>query len=157
MLWTGLPERCGGCWPRGRWYAWQVSEARCTGRGLFTAEGAPVWGGRWPPIPIYPEYFALPLLCQKKKAHQGIFLPFWSYGVQAGYALVLDLVLGRAVSSDYQGLELPRAWALGYFSRLDALLLLLWLTAALWRICLLAYLLRALWPTCIGMKKNPEI
>ena len=124
---------------------------------LFTAEGAPIWGGRWPPIPIYPEYFALPLLCQKKKAHQGIFLPFWSYGVQAGYALVLDLVLGRAVSSDYQGLELLRAWALGYFSRLDALLLLLWLTAALWRICLLAYLLRALWPTCIGMKKNPEI
>ena len=35
--------------------------------------------------------------------------------------------------------------ALGYFSRLDALLLLVWLAAALWRICLLAGVLRALW------------
>ena len=124
---------------------------------LFAAEGASIWNGGWPAVPIYPEYFALPLLCQKKKLHQGFLLPFWSYGVQAGYALVLELVLGRAVSSDYRGLELLRAWTLGYFSRLDALLLLLWLTAALWRICLLAYLLRTLWPTCIGIKKNPEI
>lgn len=124
---------------------------------LFTAEGTLVWSDGWPPVPIYPEYFALPLLCQQRKVRQGFLLPFWSYGVQAGYALVLQLVLGRAAGSGYQGLELLRAWAMGYFSRLDALLLLLWLTAALWRICLLAYLLRTLWPACIGMKKNPEI
>lgn len=124
---------------------------------LFAVDGASLWADGWPPIPIYPEYFALPLLCQKNRIRQGILLPFWSYGVQAGYALALGLVLGRAAGSDYKGLELLRAWALGYFSRLDALLLLLWLTAALWRICFLAYLLRTLWTTCTGIKKNSEI
>lgn len=124
---------------------------------LFTGEEVSLWDDGWPPVPIYPEYFALPLLCQKNKIRQGVLLPFWSYGVQAGYALVLGLVLGRAVGPDYKGLELLRVWALGYFSRLDALLLLLWLTAALWRICFLAYLLRTLWPACAGIKKNPEI
>ena len=33
---------------------------------------------------------------------------------------------------------------MGYFSRLDAFLLLVWLAAALWRLCLLAFVLRRL-------------
>lgn len=124
---------------------------------LFAADESALWSAGWPPVPIYPEYFALPLLCQKHAIRRGVLLPFWSYSVQAGFAFVLELVLGRAAGPGYQGLELLRSWALGYFSRLDALLLLLWLTAALWRICLLAYLLRTLWRTCIGIKKNPEL
>ena len=76
---------------------------------------------------------------------RGALLPFWPFAAQAGYALALELVLGRLAGHDYTGVELLRAWALGYFSRLDALLLLVWLAAALWRICLLAGVLRALW------------
>ena len=71
-------------------------------------------------------------------------LPFWVWAVQAGYAFVLALVLGRPQADGYTGLELLRAWAMGYFSRLDAFLLLVWLAAALWRLCLLAFVLRRL-------------
>ena len=53
-------------------------------------------------------------------------------------------MLGRPDSPAYAGLELLRAWAMGYFSRLDAFLLLVWLAAALWRLCLLAFVLRRL-------------
>ena len=65
------------------------------------------------------------------------------------------LVLGRPDSPAYAGLELLRAWAMGYFSRLDAFLLLVWLAAALWRLCLLAFVLRRLawlngWKTALA-------
>lgn len=126
-------------------------------QNLFGAADLSLWADGWPPVRLYPEYFALPLLCRGKNIRRGALLPFWSYGVQAGYAFVLELVLGRVVHPDYAGLELLRAWALGYFSRLDALLLLVWLTAALWRICLLAYILRALWKRIIGREKTAWI
>lgn len=145
LLATGILICLAGVWGQMHW------------QKLFDPEGASLWGSGWPPVPIYPEYFALPLLCRQNKIRQGVLLPFWSYGVQAGYALVLELVLGRVAGSGYRGLEVLRAWALGYFSRLDALLLLLWLTAALWRICLLAYLLRTLWQNGIGVKKKTGI
>lgn len=145
LLAAGILICLAGVWSQMHW------------QKLFDSRGASLWGNGWPSISIYPEYFALPLLCQRSKIRQCVLLPFWSYGVQAGYAVVLELVLGKAAESGYRGLELLRAWTLGYFSRLDALLLLLWLTAALWRICLLTYLLRTLWQTGIGIKNKPGI
>ena len=103
-----------------------------------------LWDSGWPPLPLYPEYFALPLLCQEKDVSKGALLPFGCYAIGGGYAFVLALVLGRPDSPAYAGLELLRAWAMGYFSRLDAFLLLVWLAAALWRLCLLAFVLRRL-------------
>ena len=110
---------------------------------LFEAGGG-VAG--WPPVRVFPEYFALPLLCteQDVRRSRAALLPFWVWAVQAGYAFVLALVLGRPQADGYTGLELLRAWAMGYFSRLDAFLLLVWLAAALWRLCLLAFVLRRL-------------
>ena len=100
--------------------------------------------GGWPPLRLCPEYFALPLLCTERDVSRGAVLPFGVCAVQGGYALVLTLVLGRPEGAGYAGLELLRAWAMGYFSRLDAFLLLVWLAAALWRLCLLAFVLRRL-------------
>lgn len=142
LLAAGILACLAGLWDQMHWHR------------LFGAEDPSLWADGWPKIMIYPEYFALPLLCQGKKVRRGALLPFWSYAVQAGYAFVLELVLGQAAGPDYSGLELLRAWALGYFSRLDALLLLLWLAAALWRICLLAFVLRTLWQRNSGMEKN---
>lgn len=142
LLAAGILACLAGLWDQMHWHR------------LFGAEDPSLWTDGWPKILIYPEYFALPLLCQGKKVRRGALLPFWSYAVQAGYAFVLELVLGQAAGPDYSGLELLRAWALGYFSRLDALLLLLWLAAALWRICLLAFVLRTLWQRNSGMEKN---
>lgn len=142
LLAAGILACLAGLWDQMHWHR------------LFGAEDPSLWADGWPKILIYPEYFALPLLCQGKKVRRGALLPFWSYAVQAGYAFVLELVLGQVAGPDYSGLELLRAWALGYFSRLDALLLLLWLAAALWRICLLAFVLRTLWQRNSGMEKN---
>lgn len=142
LLAAGILACLAGLWDQMHWHR------------LFGAEDPSLWADGWPKILLYPEYFALPLLCQGKKVRRGALLPFWSYAVQAGYAFVLELVLGQAAGPDYSGLELLRAWALGYFSRLDALLLLLWLAAALWRICLLAFVLRTLWQRNSGMEKN---
>lgn len=142
LLAAGILACLAGIWDQMHWHR------------LFGAENLSLWADGWPPIQLYPEYFALPLLCRGKNIHRGILLPVWSYAVQAGYAFTLELVLGRAVVPDYAGLELLRAWALGYFSRLDALLLLVWLAAALWRICLLAYILRTLWQRNTGMQKT---
>lgn len=124
---------------------------------LFGADDLSLWADGLPPVRFYPEYFALPLLCRGINRHRGTLLPFWSYAVQAGYTFVLELVLGRIAGSNYAGLELLRAWTLGYFSRVDALLLLLWLAAALWRICMLAYVLRTLLRRCIGIEKTAGI
>lgn len=121
---------------------------------LFVSANLSLWADGLPPVWLYPEYFALPLLCRGRNLRRGAFLPFWSYAVQAGYAFVLELVLGRTIGTNYKGLELLRAWALGYFSRLDALLLLIWLASALWRICLLAYALRTLWRRSIRIEKT---
>lgn len=132
LLAAGAVICLAGLWDQMRW------------QRLFQgAEGGLLADG-WPPLRIYPEYFALPLLCQEKDVSKGSLLPFGVYVLQGGYAFVLTLVLGRPDSPGYAGLELLRAWAMGYFSRLDAFLLLVWLAAALWRLCLLAFVLRRL-------------
>lgn len=119
---------------------------------LLADSPAPLLADGWPPAALYPEYFALPLLCTGQERRRGAWLPLWSYLAQAGYAFVLQLVLGRMAGSGYTGIELLRAWSLGYFSRLDALFLLVWLTAALWRMCMLAFVLRTLWQRNTGQK-----
>ena len=133
LLAAGLLVCLAGVWDQMRW------------QRLLAAGGAGLLADGWPPAGLYPEYFALPLLAAGRQQRRGALLPFWPFAAQAGYALALELVLGRLAGPDYTGVELLRAWALGYFSRLDALLLLVWLAAALWRICLLAGVLRALW------------
>lgn len=145
LLAAGILACLAGIWNQMHW------------QHLFSADCFSLWENGWPSVRLYPEYFALPLLCRGRNIHRGVLLPCWSYVVQTGYAFVMQLVLGRAIHPDYTGLELLRAWTLGYFSRLDALLLLLWLAAALWRICLLAYILRTLWQRNIGMQKSTWI
>ena len=121
---------------------------------LWDGGAAGLWAEGWPPLRLYPEYFALPLLCSEADAPRAARLPWFVWAVQGGYALVLALVLGRPEGPGYTGLELLRAWAMGYFSRLDALLLLIWLAAALWRLCLLAFVLRRL-ARVNGMRPAP--
>ena len=147
---------------RAIWWLLAVGAAACVA-GVFGqmhwqrlfAEGQPaLLEAGWPAARICPEYFALPLLCAERDIHKGALLPFWTWGAGAAYALLLELVLGRGAGPAYTGLELLRAWSLGYFSRLDALLMLIWLAGALWRICLLAFVLRRLWHINAGVRRR---
>ncbi len=143
---------------RGLWWLLIAGAAACLiglwgqlhWQRLFAAGALPVWQEGAPQTTLYPEYFAIALLCDERRQRGAAALPFWGYGVKAGYALLAELVLGRLIGPDYTGLELLRAWTLGYFSRLDALLLLVWLTGALWRVCMLVCVLRILWRHCIA-------
>lgn len=108
-------------------------------------------------LPLYAEYF-LPLLDKKTMDHgQPLFtLPLWSFTVQVGMAVVFALLFG---SRDYPSLEILRVWSIGAFSRMDALLLLIWLTCAFYRICVLCSLIRsALAVSCKGnsMRKGMQ-
>jgi hypothetical protein len=101
---------------------------------------------------LWPEYFALPLLAEGDPAAQrrAVWLPGWMFGVQIGFAFCAELLFGAGAfalgnGSGYAGLEVLRAWQLGMFSRLDALLLLVWLAAALYRICFLCLAMRQIW------------
>ena len=76
-------------------------------------------------IPVYAEYFAGALLCSARSARRTVWLPVWGFAVQAAALLGSALLFG---SETYPRLELLRAWSSGSFSRMDALLLLLWLS-----------------------------
>lgn len=95
-----------------------------------------LWSGA--PAVLYAEYFAFPLLCDKEAGTQcrAVLLPFGGYAVCAGFALLHGLLFGAA-GSGYSGMELMRALAVGAFSRLDSLLLFVWLLTALFRVCFL--------------------
>lgn len=127
----------------GEWMHWQR---------LFGPEPVSLWEVGLPQLRLYPEYFALAILCTKGKERSGALLPLWCFGVQAGYVLALELVLSRMRSPEYTGIELLRAWGMGYFSRLDALLVLFWLATALFRICFLICCLRLLWREGLGFQ-----
>lgn len=88
---------------------------------------------------LYAEYFAVPLLCPQEPPRRGLCLPWAAYAVQAGAALGMQLVFGGGA---YPAQELLRAWSVGAFSRMDALLLLVWLGCAVYRICFLCAALR---------------
>jgi hypothetical protein len=119
---------------------------------LMIGESGMVWadGSRSTELWLWPEYFALPLLAEGDPTAQrrAVWLPAWMFGVQVGFAFCAQLLFGAGVSgmgSGYTGFEVLRVWQLGMFSRLDALLLLVWLAAALYRICFLCLAMRKIW------------
>ena len=95
------------------------------------------WG-----MPVYAEYFAGALLCGARSARRTVWLPVWGFAVQASALLGSALLFG---SGTYPRLELLRAWSGGSFSRMDALLLLLWLLCAVYRAAMLCAAIRLLW------------
>lgn len=102
---------------------------------------------RWQ-VPVYAEYAALPLLCAPHDMRKGTRLPLLVFAVQGGAMLCQTLVFG---SRDYPAAELLRAWRMQAFSRMDALLLLIWLTCAIFRICFLCTAIRLVQP--LGQKR----
>jgi len=93
-------------------------------------------------VPVYAEYFAGALLCSARSARRTVWLPVWGFAVQAAALLGSALLFG---SGTYPRLELLRAWSGGSFSRMDALLLLLWLLCAVYRAAMLCAAVRLLW------------
>lgn len=91
-------------------------------------------------VPLYAEYFALPLFCTGPKRQRAAWLPFLPCAVQTAAAFGMVLVFGDG----YPGRELLRAWSTGLFSRMDALLLLIWLMCAVFRMGLLCACLHEL-------------
>ena len=106
---------------------------------LFTP--AQPTGANWS-VPVYAEYFAGALLCSARSVRRTVWLPVWGFAVQAAALLGGALLFG---SGTYPRLELLRAWSGGSFSRMDALLLLLWLLCAVYRAAMLCAAIRLLW------------
>ena len=77
----------------------------------------------------------------KSRLPRTVWLPMEAFLLEGGVRLGQELLFG---CSAYPGAELLRAWTLGSVSRMDALFLLLWLAAALFRICFLTRILRLL-------------
>lgn len=94
--------------------------------------------GEWT-IPLYAEYFLLPVLGGEQKPCRTLFLPMGTYCIRMCAALSFALVFG---ASRYPARELLRAWSVGAFSRMDAFLILIWFCGAMFRICFLAAMLR---------------
>ena len=102
----------------------------------------------FPDASFYPEYFSFPLLCMSKNNAKIskkpiVWLPIIAAVISSGYALGLALLFGAPQA--YPGYELLRAWSGGSFSRMDALLLLLWLLCAVYRVAMLCTAIRLLW------------
>ena len=96
---------------------------------------------------FYPEYFSFPLLCAGKNASKisrksAPWLPLIPAIISSGYTLGLALLFGAP--QGYPGYELLRAWSFGGISRFDAAFLLLWLAAAVFRLCFLVHTARLL-------------
>ena len=106
---------------------------------LFTP--AQPTGTNWS-VPVYAEYFAGAVLCNARAVHRTVWLPVWSFAVQAAGVVGIALLFGDTV---YPQLELLRAWSGSSFSRMDALLLLFWLLCAVYRIAILCAAIRMLW------------
>ncbi len=93
-------------------------------------------------VPVYAEYFAGAILCNARAVRCTVWLPVWSFAVQAAVLLGNALLFG---SGTYPQMELLRAWSGGTFSRMDALLLLFWLLCAVCRAAMLCAAIRLLW------------
>ena len=96
---------------------------------------------------FYPEYFSFPLLCSGKNASNtsrksALWLPLIPAIISSSYTLGLALLFGAP--QGYPGYELLRAWSFGGISRFDAAFLLLWLAAAVFRLCFLVRTARLL-------------
>lgn len=133
LLWAGwqMPARAWGAPAQVLWWFVAVGSAVCLlglarqmhWAGLF-AQAAPQSTAFT--VPVYAEYFAVPLLCGREE-RRGVCLPILTALVQTAATLGMALVFGRT----YPAWELLRAWSTGTFSRLDAALLLVWLTCAI--------------------------
>lgn len=93
-------------------------------------------------LPLYPEYFALPLFCPAKQVRCAVWLPVKAFILAGSFALCTELVFGAG--NALPGIELLRAGRLGSISRFDALVLLVWLAAAMFRFCVLVQVVRQL-------------
>ena len=115
---------------------------------LFTSAQptATGWG-----VPVYAEYFAGALLCSARSARHTVWLPVWGFAVQAAALMGGALLFG---SGAYPRLELLRAWSSGSFSRMDALLLLIWLTCAIFRTGFLCAAVRTVWQRAVQCGKG---
>ena len=146
LLWVGwqMPARAWGAPAQVLWWFVAVGSAVCLlglarqmhWAGLF-AQAAPQSTAFT--VPVYAEYFAVPLLCGREE-RRGVCLPILTALVQTAATLGMALVFGRT----YPARELLRAWSTGTFSRLDAALLLVWLTCAIFRIGVLCTAIRML-------------
>lgn len=93
-------------------------------------------------LPLYPEYFALPMFCPAKQVRCAVWLPVKAFILAGSFALCTELVFGAG--NALPGIELLRAGRLGSISRFDALVLLVWLAAAMFRFCVLVQVVRQL-------------
>ena len=116
---------------------------------LLTADAVQL--AHWPRVPLYAEYLIWPALCPAAVPRRAAALPWLTFLVNAGLAAGMCLVFGTA---DYPERELLRAWSVGVFSRMDALLLLIWLTCAVFRIGFLCAAVRMLWQKALHCGKE---
>lgn len=148
LLWAGwaVPPASWNASARVLWWFVAVGGVVC----LLGLAGQLHWYRLFPPaqpaaagwnVPVYAEYFAGALLCSARSAHRTVWLPVWGFAVQAAALLGSALLFG---SGTYPRLELLRAWSGGSFSRMDALLLLLWLLCAVYRAAMLCAAIRLL-------------
>lgn len=121
---AGLAVCAAGLWGLGRW------------QRLLEAQQ---WGAS---VPLYAEYLAAPFICTRRERRRAVWLPLCAFAVQAVFCTGWQLVFGA--KEGYASLELLRAMAIGAFSRVDALLVLIWLVLALYRICFLCAAMRCL-------------
>ena len=116
---------------------------------LLTADAVQL--ARWPRVPLYAEYLFWPLLAGYEEPRSMSWLTWLSFLAQAGLTAGMCLVFG---SADYPAQELLRAWSADVFSRMDALLLLIWLTCAIFRTGFLCAAVRTVWQRAVQCGKG---
>ena len=116
---------------------------------LLTADAVQL--ARWPRVPLYAEYLFWPLLAGYEEPRSMSWLPWLTFLAQAGLTAGMCLVFGAA---DYPAQELLRAWSADVFSRMDALLLLIWLTCAIFRTGFLCAAVRTVWQRAVQCGKG---
>lgn len=116
---------------------------------LLTADAVQL--ARWPRVPLYAEYLLWPLLAGYEEPRSMSWLPWLTFLAQAGLTAGMCLVFGAA---DYPAQELLRAWSADVFSRMDALLLLIWFTCAIFRIGFLCAAVRTVWQRAVQCGKG---
>lgn len=96
------------------------------------------------PVLFYAEFLLFPLLCPGQRDRRAACLPWLTFGVQAAVLLGMRMLFG---TRDYPVQQLLCVWSTGTFSRMDALLLLVWLACAFYRAGVLCTVLRLCLPT----------
>lgn len=88
-----------------------------------------------PTMPLYAECFVLPFLCKREDVCRGIWLPFKAFCVMAALAFGAEFLFGPG--------GIP-AGVIGSLTHVDAVVLLVWLALALFRVCVLVQVVRQL-------------